>query len=73
MTTTTTKPGRGGARPGAGRKPGSTGPRRPPEALATARNVVLYPHEWAALAAAAPDGSATKEAARRLRASLTQG
>ena len=34
------------------------------------KSVCLRPEEWAKLAAAAPDGSPNKEAARRLRASL---
>ena len=65
------RPNTGGARPGAGRKPGVPGRRRDPATLATVRGVCLYPWEWEALAAAAADGSPTREAARRLRASIT--
>ena len=36
------------------------------------KGITLIPDEWAALAAADPDGSATREAARRLRRSLAK-
>lgn len=59
----------GGARKGAGRKPGHV---KPIEQRAINKTVCLFPSEWQALADAASDGSAGKEAARRLRASLSQ-
>lgn len=57
----------GGARPGAGRKPGSV---KPDKDKAITKSVCLTPAEWQQLADAAPDGSPNKEAARRLWASL---
>ena len=63
------KSGWGGARPGTGRKRGVT--TTPPDAVTQSRSVTLRAAEWQALADAAPDGSPNKEAARRLRASLS--
>ena len=51
------------------RRPGSL--NRAPRKNSEARSVTLTPAEWRALEAAAHDGSANKEAARRIRASLT--
>lgn len=48
-------------------------PRLPQKELRTGRTISLRPEEWAALALADPDGSPTREAARRLRASLQGG
>ena len=45
-------------------------PRVPAEQKAEAKSITLRPAEWAALAAADPAGSATREAARRLRRSI---
>ena len=45
-------------------------PRLPEGQRKEQRGITLRPAEWAALAAADPDGSATREAARRLRRSL---
>lgn len=58
---------RGGRREGAGRKP------MPPENKPQSRSVTLRIEEWERLAALAEDGSPTKEAARRVRASLEGG
>lgn len=58
------KRGHGGQRPGAGRPLLPTGERT------ISKSITLMREEWIALAEAAVDGSPTKEAARRLRASL---
>lgn len=45
-------------------------PRLPEGQRGEQKGITLTPAEWAALAAADPDGSATREAARRLRRSI---
>lgn len=52
------------------RRPGR--PRLPEDKKGEQHMITLLPAEWAALAAADPDGSATREAARRLRRSLAK-
>ena len=56
----------GGARKGAGRK------AMPPEERSIPRSITLTPTEWQMLEQIAPDGSATKEAARRVRKTLQE-
>lgn len=45
-------------------------PKLPEGKRGEQKGITLTPAEWAALAAADPDGSATREAARRLRRSI---
>lgn len=45
-------------------------PRVDKSVRTVSKSITLRPDEWAALAAADPDGSPTREAVRRLRASL---
>ena len=45
-------------------------PKTAPSARTVSKSITLRPDEWAALAEADPDGSPTREAVRRLRASL---
>ena len=56
-----------------GRPKGSKNARlKPASEKSQSRSVCLYPEEWDQLAAAASDGSATAEAARRLRESIAK-
>lgn len=52
------------------RQPTIGRPKLPEGQRGEQKGITLTPAEWAALAAADPDGSATREAARRLRRSL---
>ena len=54
----------GGARAGSGRKPLKPGQK------VISKSITLLPSEWDELAAADPNGVPTREAQRRLRATL---
>lgn len=56
----------GGPRPGSGRKV------HPDIVRTRSKSITLYQYEWDRLAEEAEDNSATKEAARRIRASMKQ-